>query len=56
MRRESPVRYDESRKMWDVFEYEDVDRVLSDYETFSSDVRNAEAVSFDDDQAMGNRP
>ena len=53
MRRESPVRYDESRKMWDVFEYEDVDRVLTDYETFSSDVRNAEAVSFDDDQAMG---
>ncbi|ODR82287.1 cytochrome [Haladaptatus sp. W1] len=52
MRRESPVRYDESRKMWDVFRYEDVDRVLSDYDAFSSDMRDAEAVSFDDDQAM----
>ncbi|MFC6825780.1 cytochrome P450 [Halopelagius fulvigenes] len=37
MRREAPVHYDEERKTWDVFRYEDVDRVLRDHETFSAD-------------------
>lgn len=36
MRETKPVRYDENRDQWDVFRYEDVKRVLSDYETFSS--------------------
>ena len=36
MRNTEPVRYDEKRKRWDVFRYDDVKRVLSDYETFSS--------------------
>ncbi|EMA37188.1 cytochrome P450 [Halococcus hamelinensis 100A6] len=36
MRSTEPVRYDEERERWDVFRYDDVRRVLSDYETFSS--------------------
>lgn len=36
MRETSPVRYDHDRDSWDVFRYEDVYRVLSDHETFSS--------------------
>lgn len=36
MRETSPVRYDENRGCWDVFRYDDVDRVLNDHETFSS--------------------
>ncbi|WP_135828898.1 cytochrome P450 [Halorussus halobius] len=37
MRRADPVHYDERRETWDVFRYEDVDRVLRDQETFSAD-------------------
>jgi cytochrome P450 len=37
MRASAPVRYDESRRAWDLFRYEDVSRVLNDPETFSSD-------------------
>ena len=36
MRKDSPVRYDESRDRWDVFRYDDVKRVLSDHTTFSA--------------------
>jgi len=36
MRENDPVRYDEDRGCWDVFRYDDVKRVLSDHETFSS--------------------
>lgn len=36
MRSTEPVRYDEERERWDIFRYDDVRRVLSDYETFSS--------------------
>ncbi len=36
MRSTEPVRYDDERERWDVFRYDDVRRVLSDYETFSS--------------------
>ncbi|MCF8566726.1 cytochrome P450 [Alicyclobacillus tolerans] len=36
MRRHSPVRYDEARQSWDVFLYEDVDKILRDHVTFSS--------------------
>ncbi len=39
MRRESPVHYDEQRGSWDVFLYEDVHRVMSDYKSFSSQTR-----------------
>lgn len=37
MRAENPVSYDEERRAWDVFRYDDVRTVLSDHETFSSD-------------------
>lgn len=36
MRKESPVYYDPNTGVWNVFLYEDVKRVLSDKETFSS--------------------
>ena len=41
MRADSPVRYDRRRGSWDVFRYDDVKRVISDDETFSTDPRNA---------------
>lgn len=37
MRQETPVHYDGERETWDVFRYDDVDRVLRDHETFSAD-------------------
>lgn len=49
MRRTEPVRYDEERERWDVFGYDDVKRVLSDYETFSS----AELSDFDPFGSLG---
>ena len=55
MRRESPVRYDETRNLWDVFRYEDVDHVLSDYEAFQSNIRDATESPFDDDEGGFNR-
>jgi cytochrome P450 len=36
MRRNNPVYYDHQRDNWNIFRYEDVKRVLSKYETFSS--------------------
>lgn len=36
MRENNSVRYDEVRQCWDVFRYDDVQKVLSDYEMFSS--------------------
>lgn len=36
MRETQPVAFDEERRTWDVFRYEDVSAVLSDYETFTS--------------------
>ncbi len=36
MRQASPVYYDETHHLWTVFKYDDVKRVLSDYQTFSS--------------------
>lgn len=38
MRRESPVFYNFTNKAWMVFRYEDVKRILSDWQTFSSKV------------------
>lgn len=37
MRETNPVRYDETRGCWDVFQYDDVQTVLTDFETFSSE-------------------
>jgi cytochrome P450 len=36
MREQQPVVYDQDRDEWFVFRYEDVERVLTEYETFSS--------------------
>ncbi|MCO8256233.1 cytochrome P450 [Haladaptatus sp. AB618] len=36
MREEVPIRYDDDRETWDVFRYEDVERVLMDPDTFTS--------------------
>ena len=36
MRESNPVSYDPERRCWDVFLFDDVKRVLSDYECFSS--------------------
>jgi cytochrome P450 len=40
MRREAPVRYDEERRAWDVFGYDEVKAVLSDDSAFSVDPMN----------------
>ncbi len=37
LRQETPVRYDSSRNCWDVFRYEDVQRILKDPKAFSSE-------------------
>ena len=37
MRAESPVSFDPQQETWHVFGYDDVQRVLSDYATFSSE-------------------
>lgn len=36
-RNETPVRYDGSRGCWDIFRYDDVQRILKDSKTFSSE-------------------
>lgn len=38
MRREAPVHYDEAKRSWSVFRYADVQRVLSEWQTFSSKI------------------
>lgn len=37
MRDTNPVRYNETRECWDVFQYDDVQTILTDFETFSSE-------------------
>ncbi|WP_223302005.1 hypothetical protein [Haladaptatus sp. R4] len=37
MRRDSPVHFNEERRRWDLFRYEEIDRILGDHETFTSD-------------------
>lgn len=37
MRETAPVRFDEERSVWDVFRYDDVERVSSDHGVFSSE-------------------
>ena len=36
MRNTAPVRYDDTRECWDVFRYDDVREVVTDFDTFSS--------------------
>src|SRR6056297_2392433 len=49
MRTEAPVRYDDDRQVWDVFRYDDTKQVLSDTESFSSDVSKADVFEFPDE-------
>nr|WP_256490496.1 cytochrome P450 [Haladaptatus sp. AB643] len=37
MRRDSPVHFNEERQRWDLFRYEEIDRILGDHEAFTSD-------------------
>jgi cytochrome P450 len=45
MCQEHPVYFDPQRGSWNIFRYEDVDRVLSDYEVFSSHFRQQVGTS-----------
>ncbi|GKZ15450.1 putative cytochrome P450 YjiB [Haladaptatus sp. T7] len=49
MRREHPVRYDDQRGRWDVFKYEDVKQIVSDHETYASDVASTDIRLVDRD-------
>jgi cytochrome P450 len=44
MQENQPVRYRPEYNLWEVFRYEDVRQVLSDYATFSVDKRHAEGL------------
>jgi cytochrome P450 len=44
MRASTPVAYDEQRNLWQVFRYAEVQRVLTDFATFSSDMLFPESV------------
>jgi cytochrome P450 len=47
MRAEKPVSYDENRRTWDVFQYNDVKSVLSESERFSSDTASEDERQMD---------
>jgi len=47
MRNEKPVYFDEQHRVWNVYRYEDVQRVLSDYTAFSSNFGGASAMPLD---------
>ncbi len=53
MREENPVRYDADRGSWDVFRYEDVERILDDDETFSVNPRLADDFAEPDNPGEG---
>jgi cytochrome P450 len=48
-RKNNPVSYDEERGVWDVFRWEDVKRVASDYEHFSSEGAGIFDQTYDDE-------
>ncbi|WP_433943802.1 cytochrome P450 [Paenibacillus sp. SN-8-1] len=50
-----PISYNEATNTWNVFRYDDVKRVLSDYEYFSS-VRERTTISVGADNEEGQRP
>ncbi|SFR64423.1 cytochrome P450 [Halogeometricum limi] len=53
MRENHPVRYDERRRVWDVFRYADAARILSDPMTFSSDPTRATELDLPEPEARG---
>lgn len=52
MREERPVHYDEQRETWDVFRYDDVDRILKDHDSFTAKraLEDGQASSGDADE------
>jgi cytochrome P450 len=48
MRDETPVRYDDDRRVWDVFRYDDVRRVLAESEPIAADPSRTDAVEVAD--------
>ncbi len=52
MRETNPVRYDETRECWDVFQYDDAQAILTDFETFSSEFALSLSGASDDDDAV----
>jgi cytochrome P450 len=46
MQETQPVRYRPEYDLWEVFRYEDVQQVLSDYATFASDKKRLESLPF----------
>ena len=52
MRSTQPVRYDEQRRRWDVFGYDDVSEVLGDHERFTADIASAD-IRFTDGSPLG---
>ncbi|MBA3945076.1 MAG: cytochrome P450 [Herpetosiphonaceae bacterium] len=52
MRASQPVAFDPARQSWNVFRYEDVLRVLSDYTNFSSQLRRGPAQAATPDQPL----
>jgi cytochrome P450 len=52
MRATQPVSYDKERYSWNVFRYEDVVRVLSEQETFSSDPHTVQPHLTGDEDSM----
>lgn len=49
MRENQPVRFDETRQVWDVFRYDDVERVAAKYEEFSSEGAGIFDLLYDDE-------
>lgn len=47
MRSEYPVVYDDSQKVWGIYRYEDVNRVITDYKIFSSDFSQSNDVQLE---------
>lgn len=45
MRRTSPVHFDEQRQTWDLFRHENINRVLTDHETFTANRTQTDANS-----------
>lgn len=52
MRRTAPVRYDPAREVFDVFRYDDVDTVLSDFERFRR-TNNTQSIAEDSVEIEG---
>jgi cytochrome P450 len=48
MRKNCPVQYDDKADLWNIYRYEDVRRILTDYVNFSSDFTKASGAQLED--------